>query len=179
LVTLHRPANVDDPDVLRGIAEALAAIGKDMPVVFPVHPRSRARFAEFGLEALLSAESGVRLLDPLGYLDFVNLTARAALVLTDSGGIQEESTILGVPCLTVRPNTERPITVLQGSNRLVGNRREAILKAYKEVRIRRRRTERPMPPLWDGEAAGRVVEAIADWAREQRLLAPRRAVAVR
>ncbi|NLO79428.1 MAG: UDP-N-acetylglucosamine 2-epimerase (non-hydrolyzing) [Xanthomonadaceae bacterium] len=162
VVTLHRPGNVDDPTVLREIVEALAILGRRMPVIFPVHPRSRARLREFGLEPLLAASGDIRLLEPLGYLDFVNLTANCRLILTDSGGIQEESTILGVPCLTLRPNTERPITISQGTNRLVGNRREEILAAIEAV-LAAPPAAPPRPELWDGRAAERIVEVLVPW----------------
>lgn len=167
VVTLHRPGNVDDPNVLREIARALTTLGQEMQVVFPVHPRSRARFREFGLESLLSPESGIQLLEPLGYLDFVNLLAHSRLILTDSGGIQEESTILGVPCLTLRPNTERPITIEEGTNRLVGNRCEDILAAIAEARQMQVGQQR-QPELWDGQAAERIVKVLVDWYQQER-----------
>lgn len=166
VVTLHRPGNVDDPQVLRQIAEALAALGQEIPVMFPVHPRSRARFQSFGLESLLSEQNGIRLLEPLGYLDFVNLMANSSLILTDSGGIQEESTILRVPCLTLRPNTERPITIEEGTNRLVGNRREEIVAAIAEAR-QLRQAELKQPELWDGQAAPRIVRILVDWFQQR------------
>lgn len=162
VVTLHRPGNVDDPAVLREIGEAIAGLGRDMPVLFPVHPRSKQRFADFGLQELFSERNGIRLLDPLGYLDFVNLTANSSLILTDSGGIQEESTILGVPCLTLRPNTERPITIEQGTNRLVGNRRQDIVAAIAEARRMRDPGQR-VPELWDGQAAPRIVKTLVEY----------------
>ncbi|RFA25145.1 UDP-N-acetylglucosamine 2-epimerase (non-hydrolyzing) [Alkalilimnicola ehrlichii] len=161
LVTLHRPGNVDDPQVLRGIVEALMEIARDMHVVFPLHPRSRARFAELKVLDALEA-AGIRLLEPMGYLDFVNLTANARLVLTDSGGIQEETTILGVPCLTLRPNTERPVTVNQGTNRLIGNDKQAILGAYKDL-LEGSESKTGIPSLWDGRSARRIVDALVDW----------------
>lgn len=161
VVTLHRPGNVDDPHVLREIGEAIASLGREMPVMFPVHPRSRQRFKDFGLEELFSPANGVHLLEPLGYLDFVNLTANSSLILTDSGGIQEESTILGIPCLTLRPNTERPITIEQGTNRLVGNRRQEILHAISEAR-RLRPSDLSVPELWDGRAAPRIVRILVE-----------------
>jgi UDP-N-acetylglucosamine 2-epimerase (non-hydrolysing) len=170
VVTLHRPGNVDDPNVLREIAEALANLGREMPVMFPVHPRSRARFREFGLESLLTEQNGIHLLEPLGYLDFVNLMANSSLILTDSGGIQEESTILRVPCLTLRPNTERPITIEEGTNRLVGNRRKDIIAAIEEAR-RLRPSDLKQPELWDGKAAPRIVGILVDWFRQQRAAA--------
>jgi len=164
LVTLHRPGNVDDPAVLRGIGEALVHLGRRMPVIFPVHPRSRARIEAFGLDELFSATHCIRLLEPQGYLDFMNLTAHAAAVLTDSGGIQEETTILGVPCLTLRPNTERPITIAEGTNRLVGNRRDDIVAAIDALFAPAGVAGRnPVPELWDGHAAERIVEVLADY----------------
>jgi UDP-N-acetylglucosamine 2-epimerase (non-hydrolysing) len=167
VVTLHRQGNVDTPAVLREIARALVKLGADMPVMFPVHPRSLARFREFGLEPLLSEQSGIRLLEPLGYLDFVNLMANSSLILTDSGGIQEESTILRIPCLTLRPNTERPITIEEGTNRLVGNRYEAISAAIQEVR-QLKPAELRQPEFWDGHAAARITRILIDWFRRER-----------
>lgn len=169
VVTLHRPSNVDDPDALREIVAALALLGREMPVMFPVHPRSRGRFREFGLQPLLAEHGGIRLLEPLGYLDFVNLMANASLILTDSGGVQEESTILRVPCLTLRPNTERPITIEQGTNRLVPSSRCAdIVAAVREVQLATAVRE-VQPELWDGRAAERIVRALVNWFLRQRL----------
>jgi len=162
VLTLHRPGNVDDPEVLREIGAAISEIARHMPVVFPIHPRSRGRLESFGLAQLFSEANGVRLTEPLGYLDFVNLTANSALILTDSGGIQEESTILGIPCLTLRPNTERPITIEQGTNRLVGNRRADILRAFAEIQSAPN-TAGATPEYWDGKAAGRIVRKVVDW----------------
>ncbi|CAN5528406.1 UDP-N-acetylglucosamine 2-epimerase (non-hydrolyzing) [soil metagenome] len=153
LVTLHRPANVDDHRVLAGIMWALGEISADLPVVFPVHPRTRARLSERRLPERL------RLLEPQGYLDFIALESAAACVLTDSGGVQEETTVLGVPCLTARDNTERPITITEGTNRLVGRDPAVIIAAYRDVRAD------PPPPrhpaLWDGQAGHRAAEALA------------------
>jgi len=159
-VTLHRPSNVDDAETFAGILTALGEITRDMPVVFPIHPRSRKNLAAMGLGAKVDALAGVHLIEPLGYLDFVKLMASAAVVLTDSGGIQEETTILQVPCLTLRENTERPITVSQGTNRLTGPRPAAILSAYREVRDNPPRTA-TMPELWDGRAAERIAAILA------------------
>lgn len=160
LVTLHRPGNVDDPGVLESIGEALRELGKSMKIVFPVHPRTKAAINQHRLEQLYREDQGILLLEPIGYLDFLNLEANARLILTDSGGIQEESTILGVPCLTLRPNTERPITIEQGTNRLVSTEKESIVEAAKSAVISR--DEKPrVPDLWDGHAAERIVDIVA------------------
>ncbi|MFH2007949.1 MAG: UDP-N-acetylglucosamine 2-epimerase (non-hydrolyzing) [bacterium] len=154
LVTLHRPANVDDSAALAEILRSLADLSRDRTVIFPVHPRTRGRIADGGFGADLD---GLLLIEPVGYLEFVGLMSRAALVLTDSGGIQEETTVLGVPCLTVRPNTERPITITEGTNRLVDCRHEAILEAA-SVALRSAPSASARPELWDGHAAVRIVE---------------------
>jgi len=160
VVTLHRPSNVDDAGVLGGILDALETIQRDMPVVFPVHPRTRRNLSAFALEQRVGRMTGLHLIEPVGYLDFLKLMSEARLVLTDSGGIQEETTILKVPCLTLRENTERPVTVEVGSNRLVGTNPEAILSAYRAIidgQVRPPGT----PPLWDGRAAERIVEILS------------------
>ena len=130
VVTLHRPSNVDDAPTLRGILEALAAIGADYPIVFPVHPRTRGRIAEFGLSDLV-AGAAITLQEPLPYMEFLRLWKGAALVLTDSGGLQEETTALGIPCFTLRENTERPITIEEGTNVLVGTSKENSENCFK------------------------------------------------
>lgn len=164
LVTLHRPANVDDAGDLHEVLEALRALGERLPVVFPVHPRTRQSMGD-ALVAELSAQ--IKLLDPLGYLDFIALLDAAGVVITDSGGLQEESTYLGVPCLTVRPNTERPVTVTEGTNRLVARSREAIAAAAGEAmkeaagEAGAAKPKRRLPQLWDGHAAERIVQALA------------------
>jgi UDP-N-acetylglucosamine 2-epimerase (non-hydrolysing) len=156
VVTLHRPSNVDDAAALGALLGALGRIARELPVVFPVHPRTRARLdAE---PALARAASALRLLEPQGYLEFLSLTSAAGLVLTDSGGLQEETTILGVPCLTLRENTERPVTVTDGTNEVVGTRPERILEAA--LRALGRRGPARRPPLWDGHAGERAAEAI-------------------
>ena len=152
LVTLHRPANVDDPAILDGLVRVLREVAEDLPVVFPVHPRTRAQLGAAGLPA------AVQLLEPLGYLDFIALQDGAACVLTDSGGVQEETTVLGVPCLTLRDNTERPITITEGTNRLVGREPDVVLAAYRDVRTSRPPARRPA--LWDGSAGVRCATAI-------------------
>ncbi len=162
VLTLHRPANVDAPDALRGILEPLAELASALPIVFPVHPRTRAVLAAHA--ALLASGHGIRLVDPLGYLDFVRLMSDARLVLTDSGGIQEETTILGVACVTIRGNTERPITVTHGTNRLAGTTSEGIRKAI-EASLAAESRVVPPPPLWDGHAASRIAETLEAWGR--------------
>jgi len=161
LVTLHRPSNVDDASTFAGILRALAEIAGRLPVVFPVHPRTRKKAAAFGLADLLERAPGLRVLDPIGYLDFLCLTANARIVLTDSGGIQEETTVLGVPCLTLRRNTERPVTVEEGTNRLVGPDPRAILR--EAARILDGEVPRGwIPALWDGKAADRIIAILEE-----------------
>jgi UDP-N-acetylglucosamine 2-epimerase (non-hydrolysing) len=157
LVTLHRAANVDDAHTLAEILTALTTISQEIPVLFPVHPRTRQRIADSGLHSLSDA---LQLIEPLGYLDFLALQAHADLVLTDSGGVQEETTYLGVPCLTVRPNTERPVTISAGTNRLVEAKQEALLAAAR-VALSGERRPGGVPPLWDGMTAQRIVQAIS------------------
>jgi len=160
-LTLHRPSNVDNPEVLSRICSALGEVARELPVVFPAHPRTQARMREFGI----SAPAGVRVTAPLGYLDFLRLWSDARLVLTDSGGLQEETTALGVPCLTLRENTERPITIEQGSNRLVGSDPARIVGAAREIMSNGVSYAGRAPELWDGHAADRIVEALIARAR--------------
>ncbi|MDX2058879.1 MAG: UDP-N-acetylglucosamine 2-epimerase (non-hydrolyzing) [Gemmatimonadales bacterium] len=159
-VTLHRPSNVDDRATLTELAGALTDLAGRMTVVFAVHPRTRQRLADWGLTGKLA---GVRLLDPLGYLETINLAERAAFVLTDSGGLQEETTVLGVPCLTARPNTERPVTVTEGTNRLVASTRSAIGQATTRVLADRAAGafSGRQPEGWDGRAGERIIARIA------------------
>lgn len=154
LVTIHRPANVDDAATLVEIMSALETICDQIPVLFPVHPRTRERLNEFNLQP---KNSRLQLLEPLGYLDFLSLQEHASLVLTDSGGIQEETTYLGVPCLTARPNTERPITITMGTNHLVESESSALVQAM-QAKLSGSRTKKKSPPLWDGHTAGRIVK---------------------
>ncbi|HVF41666.1 MAG TPA: UDP-N-acetylglucosamine 2-epimerase (non-hydrolyzing) [Pyrinomonadaceae bacterium] len=161
VVTLHRPSNVDDAETLGRILSALERIGGRLPVIFPAHPRTRKKLSEFGLSESLNARGRVRVIEPLGYVDFLRLYSGARLVLTDSGGIQEETTALGIPCLTLRENTERPVTVELGTNRVVGTDGERIV-AEAEAALERARTGGPprVPPLWDGRTAERILDAL-------------------
>ena len=158
-VTLHRPSNVDHREVLSELLQSLEELGRRMPVVFAVHPRTRQRIGEFGLSV---GNDTVRLVDPLGYLETVSLVERSALVLTDSGGLQEETTVLGIPCLTARANTERPVTITEGTNRLVASTRAAIGDAVEQVlAMRSSGSFRPgRPEYWDGRAGERAIEAL-------------------
>lgn len=161
VVTLHRPSNVDDPAALARLLGVLEVVQRDMPVIFPIHPRTRKNLAAAGLMNRVEAMHNLRLADPLGYLDFLKLTSNARIVLTDSGGIQEETTILAVPCLTLRENTERPVTTQLGSSYLVGNDPERILTAYRDVMEGRARKPQT-PPMWDGQAADRIVRVLSE-----------------
>lgn len=160
VLTLHRPSNVDRADVLRGILEAVASVARRMPVVFPVHPRTRVSVESMGIK--LGEIPGLRLTLPLGYLDFLSLTSRARLVMTDSGGLQEESTVLGIPCLTLRENTERPITIEQGTNVLAGTDPATIIREAERALGRPAGTPHAVPDLWDGRTAGRIVRAVME-----------------
>jgi UDP-N-acetylglucosamine 2-epimerase (non-hydrolysing) len=162
VLTLHRPSNVDTKETLSGIVDVLVDISGRLPIIFPVHPRTRAKIDEFELNERIS-NSQIRLIEPLGYLDFMRLYSGARLVLTDSGGLQEETTVLGIPCLTLRNNTERPITIEMGTNVLVGTdpgkiseAAFAILDGPHDGQIKN------IPPLWDGKAAGRICDELAN-----------------
>ncbi|HYA97789.1 MAG TPA: UDP-N-acetylglucosamine 2-epimerase (non-hydrolyzing) [Methylomirabilota bacterium] len=155
VLTLHRPSNVDSPESLDPLLSAIDAVAADIPVIFPVHPRTQQRIAASGQ----AHHRQLRLIPPVGYLDFLCLLSRAAFVMTDSGGIQEETTALGVPCLTLRENTERPITVSQGTNQVIGTRPQRIVAAARELLGGKARPGR-IPPLWDGHAAERIVDIL-------------------
>ena len=161
LVTLHRPSNVDSAEKLRPIVEALRQVRESVPVVFPAHPRTRANLERFGI-----ACDGLILTPPLGYLDFLKLMSAARLVLTDSGGIQEETTILGTPCLTLRENTERPVTIEKGTNRLVGADPDKIVAAAQQALTAPAGTSRT-PDLWDGRAAARIWDVLEQQAASE------------
>ncbi|HEY7427593.1 MAG TPA: UDP-N-acetylglucosamine 2-epimerase (non-hydrolyzing), partial [Gemmataceae bacterium] len=159
LLTVHRPSNVDHEHALGGIFEAIDVIGREMPVVLPIHPRTRKALESSSLSMRIKSIPSLRLIDPAGYIDFVKLISSARVVLTDSGGIQEETTILGVPCLTLRDNTERPVTIECGWNQLVGSKPDAIVQACRAV-TNGHAPGRRTPPLWDGMAAQRIVEIL-------------------
>jgi UDP-N-acetylglucosamine 2-epimerase (non-hydrolysing) len=174
VLTLHRPSNVDDPETLQGILSAVSELAAELPVFFPIHPRTRRNIESFGLMRYLSDAAavnrvGIVPLDPLGYLDFLSLNDHARIVLTDSGGVQEETTALGVPCLTLRENTERPATMEHGSNQVVGVAPDRILAAARSVlqNPAGRRSQRP--PLWDGKAASRIVAIIREYLQRELL----------
>ncbi len=156
LVTLHRPSNVDDPATLSELVGALEELSARGPVLFPVHPRTRRRMSEFGLES--HGANGLRLMEPVGYVEMLGLLAGAALVITDSGGVQEETSYLGIPCLTARPNTERPVTLRSGTNRLVSSRRAELVPMALEVWGQL--SSRGSIELWDGNTAHRIADII-------------------
>lgn len=159
LITLHRPSNVDAAGALTGIVDALMQIQKEVPLIFPVHPRSRVQLEQTKLLEKLET-SGVRVVDPVGYLEFLSLMTQARFVLTDSGGIQEESTVLGVPCLTARENTERPVTLEMGNNRLVGNSTKGVMDGFHTMLTQR--VAPRQPELWDGKTAERIEAVLAE-----------------
>ena len=152
LVTLHRPSNVDDGRALKGILASLLEVNRQLAVIFPAHPRTRRRFAEFGLDT-----TQLRLLDPLPYIEFLGLQRAATVVITDSGGVQEETTYLGVPCLTVRESTERPVTVSLGTNTLVGHDARRMREELAKI-LEKRGKQGAVPPLWDGHASDRIAD---------------------
>lgn len=165
LLTMHRPSNVDEQVVLTSLLQTLHEISQELPIVFPVHPRTRQRLQDFALEDKLKA-ANIHCLEPLGYMEMLGLMAHAKLVLTDSGGIQEETTALGVPCITLRENTERPITVTQGTNTIVGTDSAAILREVHHVLKEGGKAGR-QPELWDGQAAVRIARHLAGWFAEK------------
>ncbi|MBN1854597.1 MAG: UDP-N-acetylglucosamine 2-epimerase (non-hydrolyzing) [Pirellulales bacterium] len=160
VVTLHRPSNVDDPDTLTPLIDVLIDISAQIPLIFPIHPRTRERLERFGLQKRLATTIGLTITPPLGYLDFLSLTTRARVIVTDSGGLQEESTVLGIPCLTMRPNTERPITVTQGTSTLIGNDPIKLRHHLHEVASNTYKRGHA-PAEWDGHAADRIATVIA------------------
>ena len=159
LVTLHRPSNVDDPDALREIVTTLAEVNQKLPIVLPIHPRTRQRINDLQIDL---EETGIHVLEPLGYLDFLALQTQAALVITDSGGIQEETTYLGIPCITVRENTERPVTIDVGTNQLIGRDMTRLRRAVDDM-LRGSGKKGSLPPLWDGQTGQRIAEIIVNY----------------
>jgi UDP-N-acetylglucosamine 2-epimerase (non-hydrolysing) len=161
LLTLHRPSNVDDPIVFDRLLQGIGVVAEDIPIVFPVHPRTRPLVDASPRAAALVRDGRLRTTDPLGYLEFIGLMEGSTVTLTDSGGVQEETTILGVPCLTLRENTERPVTISHGTNRLVGGDPARIVEAWRAVQ----QLDGPPqpPPLWDGRAAERIVDVLRYW----------------
>ena len=165
VLTLHRPSNVDDPRAFERLFEAIGRIAEELPIVFPVHPRTRPALERSSRVAPLIAAKRLLLFDPLGYLDFLGLMADSTIVLTDSGGIQEETTVLGIPCLTMRETTERPVTISDGTNLLVGTDPANILDGWRRVKQGRASGQKSrVPPLWDGCAAERIVGVLRSYA---------------
>ena len=158
-LTLHRPSNVDEPEVFRGIVEVMVELARTLPVIWPIHPRSRKNLEHFGLLNKIASCAGLRLTNPIGYLDMLALNRGARVIITDSGGLQEEATILRVPCVTLRDNTERPVTIESGCNHLAGNEPRRVREAIYSVLDGKGREIHP-PELWDGRAAERIVETV-------------------
>jgi UDP-N-acetylglucosamine 2-epimerase (non-hydrolysing) len=162
VLTLHRPSNVDNKVTFERILAALETIAESVPVIFPVHPRTKKTIAELGLSERVAKIGNLRLIEPLGYIDFLGLYSGASLVLTDSGGLQEETTALGIPCLTLRENTERPITVECGTNVVVGTDTSRIINEARAALDGQRRVTPRQPPLWDGHTADRILDALEE-----------------
>jgi len=158
-LTLHRPSNVDVPEVLSGIVEVINELSRELPIVWPIHPRSAKMLVQSGLLHQIDCNPDFKLINPLGYLDMLTLSRRARMILTDSGGLQEEATVLGVPCITLRQTTERPVTVKAGANRLAGNQPEGIRAVIQSV-LDEKEPDIHIPELWDGKAAVRIVEVL-------------------
>ena len=161
VLTLHRPSNVDDPEVFSRILDALEVIQNDLPIIFPIHPRTYKNITSMNLRKRVDSLTRLHLIDPIGYLDFLKLQSSAKVVFTDSGGIQEETTVLKIPCITLRENTERPVTVEMGTNQIVGTDTQKIVHAFRRV-MNGKFHESRIPPLWDGKAAERIVDVIEE-----------------
>jgi UDP-N-acetylglucosamine 2-epimerase (non-hydrolysing) len=157
VITLHRPSNVDSREIFTKIWDAISAVSRKVPLLFPVHPRTRAKLESFGIDC-----TGIDIVDPVGYLEMLYAVRGATLVLTDSGGVQEETTVLGIPCVTIRENTERPVTVEIGTNYLVGTNPESIVVVANNILIGKAK-KGTIPPLWDGKASERIVKAILQY----------------
>ena len=161
VITLHRPSNVDHPDLLKSLVECFVEISNNLKIVFPIHPRTKHNLDRFGIMPLLENAVNITLLDPLGYLDFLGLVNRAALLLTDSGGIQEETTYLGIPCITLRKNTERPVTVTEGTNYLIGTDTKKISETVSLI-LGGKGKEARIPKYWDGNAGDRIIKILVE-----------------
>ena len=166
VLTLHRPSNVDEPEVFSSILDTVRTVSESIPVVFPVHPRTQNRMAELGLQQVLDSDR-IACLQPLGYLEMLGLISGARLVMTDSGGLQEETTVVGVPCITLRDNTERPVTVDPGTNTIVGQDRSQIFAVMKDV-LENGGKQGRRPELWDGRAAERIKRILNEWLQQHR-----------
>lgn len=169
VLTLHRASNVDHRETLDGLLSAIERIQRHVPLVFPIHPRTRKQIDAFGFAGRFDAMAGLKLCEPLGYLEFLGLTSQAKLVLTDSGGLQEETTALGIPCLTLRENTERPITVTEGTNTVVGVDPETIVREAEAALAGAGKSGR-IPKYWDGKASGRIAEVVRRFGRDRGLV---------
>ncbi|MBN1803872.1 MAG: UDP-N-acetylglucosamine 2-epimerase (non-hydrolyzing) [Sedimentisphaerales bacterium] len=167
VITLHRPSNVDNMENFEKIISAFEVIEKDLKLIFPIHPRTRNNIKGLEIGKRVEAMSNLILLEPVGYLDFMKLMSNAAVIITDSGGIQEETTILQVPCMTLRENTERPVTVTEGTNRLVHIETGDILKSYNEIKTNKFETDGKIPKFWDGKAAERIANIIEDISKKR------------
>jgi len=161
LITLHRPSNVDHPDLLKSLVECFVEISNDLKLVFPIHPRTKHNLDKLGIMPLLEDANNITLLDPLGYLDFLSLINQAALLLTDSGGIQEETTYLGTPCITLRENTERPVTVTEGTNYLIGTDTKKIFETVSLI-LKGKGKDARIPKYWDGNAGDRIIKILVE-----------------
>ena len=164
-MTLHRPSNVDSKDALEPLIRTMIKISNFIPILFPVHPRTKIRLDTFGLTPLFE-NANILLTEPLGYLDFISIMAGSKIVLTDSGGLQEETTALGLPCLTLRENTERPITIHEGTNQLVGISSKKILDAFYDLQSTNFSTKGRIPKFWDGRTASRIIDSIVGFLNE-------------
>lgn len=169
LVTLHRPSNVDEYDGLKMLLTSLVEIGKHIKIIFPMHPRTKKNIQDFGLSTYMNSSKNLIITEPLGYFDFLKLEKKAKLILTDSGGVQEESTYFGVPCLTLRENTERPITITEGTNQLVGLNVESIVNSSLEI-IEGKVKKGKIPKYWDGKTAQRVVKVLDEWFEKRNIV---------
>lgn len=160
VITLHRPSNVDEPEVLKNLVEVISELSEEIEMIFPAHPRTKIRLDNNGLTTILDDNPRIHLIEPLGYLDFVTLISKSSIVLTDSGGLQEETTALGIPCLTIRENTERPITITEGTNQLVGINPEMIRQGFANAFQSKGDADQPCPEYWDGKTASRIADAV-------------------